>query len=428
MILKDQPQSDVVARIMDDHVVARMMDDHTQMVTSIATALCVERDPIIKARLRWMAHAAEDKPFLVSLLSGRAWVEIGVAREVQVRRAQSEGQPTVDMVQAMEIDPQLRGLLLTAMESTSARDDASNLLMSILSMDAFPTRAQFRELSRWSPLIEHVAYRYATSVGQLLDALRPVVLDAAHPDRHAALTSYWSAIHLEAHMVLLASAIGARPWLSDMANEISWVTWTPTFPLLRERTVWLAACAARSAIAFGPQVINKYLVALSSAMHPMKVFDALFGLAAIGLAEPDSAPLILAELRKLEGKATGRSALHMEYIGKAYADAISAISASSDRPDVYGADCRALGWLPNPAYSLATDAALRGDPAAITATGHFMGFAILSAIVTARPEEYYAIGPGPKRSLRLSSRKLDNLVLRAWRTTNATEETRSRMH
>lgn len=213
-----------------------------------------------------------------------------------------------------------------------------------------------------------------------------------------------------------------------MANETPWVTWTPSFPLLRERTIWLAACAARSAIAFGPAVINKYLVALSSATHPMKAFDALFGLSAIALAEPDSAPRILAEIRKLEGAATERTALDKQYIGQAYADAISVISASSDIPNVYGADCRALGWFPHPNYSLATRAALRRDPTAITATGHFLGFAILPAIVTAQPDEYYPIGPEPKRSLRMSNRKLDKVILRAWHAANATGETRSHLH
>ena len=419
MTPKDPPQSEVIVR---------MMEDHTEMVTSIAAALCVKRDRTIQARLRVMAHAPEDKPFLISLLSERARIEVGIGGEIQVQRIQREPQPAVDILEALATDSQFRALLYRTMESTSARDDANNLLTSIISTDTFPIRAQFRELNRWSPLIEHIAYRYATRVGQFLDSLRPIVLDGDHPDRLAALTSYWSAIHLQGHMVLLASAIGARPWLSDMANEISWVTWTPTFPLLRERTVWLAACAARSAIAFGPAVINKYLSALSSATHPMKVFDALFGLSAIALAEPDSAPLILVEIRKLEDGATERATQHKEYIGKAYADAIAVISASSDIPNIYGADCRALGWFPNPTFSLATGAALRGDPTAITATGHFLGFAILPAIVNARREEYYPLGSGSKRPLRLSNRKLGNLIHRAWQGTNVTGERQSHLH
>jgi hypothetical protein len=71
---------------------------------------------------------------------------------------------------------------------------------------------------------------------------------------------------------------------------------------------------------------------------------------------------------------------------------------------------------------------LRGDPTEITATGHLLGFAILPAIVTARPEEYYPVGPGPKRSLRLSNRNLGTLILRAWQATNATGEMRSHLH
>ena len=70
------------------------------------------------------------------------------------------------------------------------------------------------------------------------------------------------------------------PWLNVMASQFSWTMWTPTFPLLRERTAWLAACAARPALAFGEPVIGRYLAALSKAEHPMKAFDALFGLVA----------------------------------------------------------------------------------------------------------------------------------------------------
>lgn len=201
MIWKDETQ---------DEVIVPMLKDHTMMVTSIAAALSVERDPNLRATLRSMAPSAEDKPFLVSLLGGSAWIEVGIGNEVRVQRVQKERQPAVDILDALAIDPHFRARLYTAMETTSAHNDASNLLTSIIEADAFPTRAQFRQLRRWAPLIEHVAYRYAMRAGQLLDSLRPFVLDASYPDRRATMSSYWSALHLEAHIYCWRSPLAVR--------------------------------------------------------------------------------------------------------------------------------------------------------------------------------------------------------------------------
>ncbi len=117
----------------------------------------------------------------------------------------------------------------------------------------------------------------------------------------ARLAQYWMAMHAMGNTILLSSAPEANPWLSDMAKRIQWVSWTPTFPLLRERTLWLAACAARSAIAFGIDVVEKYLRVVSHATHPVRVFDALYGLSAIALEDADAARSVLAELRSLKG-------------------------------------------------------------------------------------------------------------------------------
>jgi hypothetical protein len=99
-----------------------------------------------------------------------------------------------------------------------------------------------------------------------------------------------------------------------MAKRIQWVSWTPTFPLLRERTLWLAACAARSAIAFGIDVVEKYLRVVSHATHPVRVFDALYGLSAIALEDADAARTVLAELRSLRDALKRRYLEHLPLI------------------------------------------------------------------------------------------------------------------
>jgi hypothetical protein len=62
--------------------------------------------------------------------------------------------------------------------------------------------------------------------------------------------------HTVAHLTLLCSGVKARPWLVDLARSFPWVHWTPPFPLIRERTMWLAAAAARSASTFGTGVVD----------------------------------------------------------------------------------------------------------------------------------------------------------------------------
>ncbi len=152
-----------------------------------------------------------------------------------------------------------------------------------------------------APAIEQIAYKTAASLAVTLDLVRPhllTALDEGDALRPGVLADYWQRIHAMGQCVLLASDPAARPWLNELARQFSWKNWTPTFTLLRERTTWLAACAARSAVAFGEPVIEAYLDALQRATHPFKIFDVLFGLSAIALADPRLAPAIAAEPRR----------------------------------------------------------------------------------------------------------------------------------
>jgi hypothetical protein len=79
-------------------------------------------------------------------------------------------------------------------------------------------------------------------MSSLVDTIRYDILESKMNE--ARIAQYWMAMHAMGNTILLSSAPEANPWLSDMAKRIQWVSWTPTFPLLRERTLWLAACAA----------------------------------------------------------------------------------------------------------------------------------------------------------------------------------------
>jgi uncharacterized protein YcnI len=51
------------------------------------------------------------------------------------------------------------------------------------------------------------------------------------------LAQYWATMHAMANMTLLSSEPAADSWLADMAAKVPWGKSTPTFPLLRERTL-----------------------------------------------------------------------------------------------------------------------------------------------------------------------------------------------
>jgi hypothetical protein len=138
-------------------------------------------------------------------------------------------------------------------------------------------------------------------------------IDRSSPVRNTGLIEYWNVLHGMGHTVLLAFTPGSRPWLVDMAGSFVWVNWTLSFALLRERTLWLAALAARAAVAFGEPVIEKYLSALSFATHPMKSFDAIFGLIAIALDQSHIANELIAELIKQRGILARRNFPHAAY-------------------------------------------------------------------------------------------------------------------
>jgi hypothetical protein len=190
--------------------------------------------------------------------------------------------------------------------------------------------------------------------------------------------------------------------------------WTPTFPLLRERTVWLAACAARSAVAFGEPAIGQYLATLSKAEHPMKAFDALFGLIAIALGRKVAAASILSEIRSLKQALGGRHVAHAEYFRMAHDDAIRVISEAAYGEQADDAEMRNLDWRAQPRMGLATRAALCTDPASFSASGRFVGFSLLPILISAAPEEHYCAKATLWRDLYVSEEDIANIIRRAW--------------
>jgi len=98
-----------------------------------------------------------------------------------------------------------------------------------------------------------------------------------------------------------------------MAKRIQWVSWTPTFLCCATDAV-AGGLRRPFAIAFGIDVVEKYLRVVFHATHPVRVFDALFGLSAIALEDADAARSVLAELRSLKGALKRRNLEHLPLI------------------------------------------------------------------------------------------------------------------
>src|SRR5258708_24324867 len=264
--------------------IAFIAADRAEMVKALAIAIAIESDGSLQAQLRKLARASDGRPFMVTQLGSRAWLKLEDDRGITVHRGRVDGLKSVDLALALASNPSLTDALKRAV-SRSALAAANKLLDPMWEMDAIPSREQYAVLHRWSPLLEQLAYKSGTRLSTLLDLLRPEIRRNLAEGENVGpqLYTYWSALHVTANLIMLASDAQSRPWLNDMASQLSWAMWTPTFPLLRERTVWLAACAARSAVAFGEPVIGQYLATLSKTEHPMKAFGALFRLVSIAL-------------------------------------------------------------------------------------------------------------------------------------------------
>jgi len=390
--------------------------DHAEMVNTLAIALAIESDRSLQVQLQKLARASDGQSFMVSQLRSRAWLKLGNDRRITVHRERVDGLKTVDLDLALGSNPDLTDTLQHTLSRT-ALATASELLDPVWEMDAMPSREQYAVLRQWAPLLEQLAYKSSARILNLLDALRPEIikhLTAGAQGTNPRLSAYWSGLHVVAHLTLLASEPEARPWLTDMASQFRWTMWTPTFPLLRERTVWLAACAARSAVAFGEPVIGQYLTTLSKAEHPMKAFDALFGLVAIALDDQAAAGPIVLELQSFRDTLLDRSWAYFNYFELAYNDAIRTISRPDPGDRIADVEVEGLHLLPQSILGLATPAALRMDPAHFSPSGQFVGFSMLPVIISTMLEDHYPAASASRASLDVSEDEIADIVRRAW--------------
>ena len=402
-----------------ESVLTGMTADFAEMMMIASVGIGLSLDRQVQSRLRDIAGVVDRRPFLVGHSQPRVWFEVAGRAVTRVHRHQVDGLPSIDLDHALMVDPVLAQAFQQAVRRPKTKSAVSQLLDPILGFGSLPTREEFASLQPWTPLIEQLAYRSGTRLMTFLDTFRPQILRFSSAawlpsEAHQSLTTYWTGMHTMANLIFLASEPEAGLWLSALANEFQWQAWTPTFPLLRERTVWLAGSAARSAAAFGPIVVDKYLRTLATASDPIKVFDALFGLATIALTHPSATGSIVAEIKSLRNSLDRRTVSHPEYFHRAYRDALEVMETGGKSVDHFNADCHALGWQPHSGQGLATGAALRADPIAVGPSGRFLGFAVLPAILVTKPAEHYPRASSPDDDVIVFESEVAQIISRAW--------------
>jgi hypothetical protein len=355
-------------------------------------------------------------PFAAGFGRALGWITFTQGAKPKIARVGPEGVVQIDVAALTASDDLFRKRFESMIIASSSREAAMRKLTFLFRRSPRPTRHEVAELDPWIPLLEKPAYRLCTKLNVLLGSMRGIVVPSLKTGGTPSegLGDYWAMVQTIAHLTLLASDPGARPWLSEMATTFEWQRWTPSVTLLRERTCWLAACAARSAIAFGPSVFDKYIGVLMRSQHAMITFDALYGLSAIGLSAPDEIKPLIREISSLRDSVVGNDHATPKISAYLFANCLDTLRG----PDVHVGDTPALiqilGWQRNKPHGFASDAALRADPTSSLASGRIIGFAMLPLVVNATKGAFYPVrvAHGVRRGIHAT--EIEEFVRRAW--------------
>jgi hypothetical protein len=394
-----------------DETRERMTAYLDEMITRLAFCLAVERDPELQRAMRRVADCAESAPLYVMPSPSRAWLLLEENRPVRLVDDVPDGVRRLAMNE-LEAGHDLWREVFAATARVRADQRAWKLLSPIFNAGASPTANQIAKLLKWAPVLEMLAYQCFTTASMLVDRMRRRLLTAPLPDtdREGMLVDYWTTLHTMGHLLTIASSPAARPWLAEMASAFTWREWTPSFVLSRERTLWLMAAAAKSAVAFGEPVLDRYLSKLSGSDHPIKDFDALLGLVAIGLDRPDIAGAVVAEIEAIgASKVEDRS--RPGFIGPMLNSAIETLREPQAAEKLFNRWTRdaATSKLAHPKL-LGLDA-LRLDSTEITPEGRLLGLIALPSIIRLPLGEYY---PRQNNSLLIRPRDISLILERAW--------------
>lgn len=404
-----------------------LIDDANDMLARLSCAFAIAQSVELHAKLREHANLNDAAPVMVQLPESPAWLLLRPGEAAQARRTPQADIPQVSMIDSLNEDGVLWQDLLLATAQTGAQKQAFSLLSAAFDPERSPSAHQMAALIEWSPVIDRAAYRYFTRGAEMLGQLRSRLrvnwaVEGGDPGRE--FLEYWGFLHAIADVAMFASAPEAAGWLTDMAKTFVWRNWTPSFALIRERTLWLAAVAARAATAFGDGVADDYVSALGRADHPVKSFDALFGLVAIGLTHERRAGDLVREIE--------RAALflsHGDLPGNAYVRPMlsTALLALKDPAGATKVLARTPGLTqvccPTP-RGLMGGRIARRDPTDVLATGHTLGLLALPRIMGVDGPSFYPADPARQGTLKASAQQVREVLRRAWGADGAPQRER----
>jgi hypothetical protein len=382
------------------------------MITRLTFCIAVERDRELQRAMRGVADCAESAPLCVMPSPSRAWLLLQQDRPVHLVDDVPDGARRLAMHE-MQAGHDLWRQIFAASARVRADERAWKLLSPIFSAGASSTADEIARLLKWAPIIEMFAYQCFTYASILVDGMRRKLLTASMSanDRDGLLVEYWTTLHTMGHLLTIASSPAARPWLAEMASSFTWKEWTPSFVLSRERTLWLMAAAAKSTLAFGETVLDRYLNKLSRSDHPVKSFDALLGLVVIGLDRPDISRAIVTEIEAVSAlKVEDRSqSSFVELMCTCAVDTLLEPQAADKRFDRWTQDA-SKSKLAHPKL-LGLDA-LRLDSSEITPEGQLLRLIALPSIIRSPLGGYYPRQSNP--ALLISPRDISLILERAW--------------
>ena len=381
---------------------------------AIATILVEQKDAA--NTLRCEGGLDPDVPFAAQFGSEGEWITFGHGATPVVGR-RLDGVPIVDIAALSARDAEFRQWLRKTVSASGARDSAMRQLIYLFRFSPAPTRYEAARLERWRPVLDKPAYKLGATILRALDESRrhlvPGVVSGTV--RREELGSYWTAVQAMARLILLTADVEAAPWLAGMASSFEWMRWTPSMPLLRERSCWLGAVAARSAIAFGTAVIPNYLGILAKSRHPMTTFDALFGLTAIGLSSLPERMNVAKEISLLRDSVGANDPMAPQLTDYIFENAIETLRATKSMTmDDTVAIGRLLNWERGSVQGLASKAGMKIDPTESLPSRRIIGFAMLPIVLQTEKEAFYPSRIGVERERGPAAAEIERQFRRAW--------------
>ena len=382
--------------------------DLTRMVDALATGLAVEIDPTVVENIR-AAVGRHEQPLIIKLPNGTAGIEIQPSGRLRPVRL-------CDAANGKEMDHLLSADLIRQVQllTVKSRDHAAELLAPMITPGAYPSRSEFQSVFRWSALIEGFSYALGAGLLARLDDLREPARVEACDDLYSskAVQRYYELSHIMAHLTLMSSDATVTPEMA--APGACQEKWTPSLGFTRERTVWLAAAGAKSAAAFGPAMIEFYVHALGASRDAIRIFDALFGLAAIALRHEDVRERVLKAVMSQAEISARQPVDDVAAVALAYRSAIDILKCHPRDRQVTAALAR-VGWkADNEGDGLASPEAFRLDPMEVGQDGKMLGFSVLPSMLSASPGQHYPRSKSRVFRLKLSEKELSRIMRRAW--------------